>query len=102
MFIHKSLYLFVTICLMLGCTNTKFGRPINTSEIQYLESGHTNTDDLVKRFGQPDRKVSMSEGEIWVYRHIDGNGFYGDLIISVNTNSLVVVHSAEGANALRP
>ncbi|NUM34912.1 MAG: hypothetical protein HUU50_10230 [Candidatus Brocadiae bacterium] len=86
----------VIVMLFIGCTNLRLGYPVDQSEVRLLEQGYTNEDEILKKFGQPAKKVALDDGgEIWLYRNMDGNGGYSDLIITLNSKKILASYSNE-------
>lgn len=76
-----------------GCANLRVGQPIPTDKVQELREGFTTRDRVLSLFGAPLRKVPNEDGEIWVYRHMDGRGTCQELIVTFTGNAIsTVVH----------
>ena len=74
--------LFGAVCI--GCANLEIGRPIAVNNVQRIRSGYTTKTEVVNLFGQPLHNVPGPEGEIWVYRYLDGKGKVQELVVSFN------------------
>ena len=81
-FINYAIFLFIA-----SCTNLRYCTPINTSNLKFIQEGYTNANEISNYLGAPTRTIRISNGEIWVYRCITGDGSYRDLIISFNSNA---------------
>lgn len=68
----------------VGCANLVIGRPIAVNSVQRLRPGYTTKDEVLTLFGQPLHNVAGPEGEIWVYRYLDGKGKAQELVVSFN------------------
>ncbi len=80
--------------LAAGCANLVVGRPIPLENVQQVREGFTTRDRALTLFGEPLRKVPSEDGEIWVYRYLDGRGTSQELVVTF-TGDLVstVVHN---------
>ena len=67
-----------------GCANLQIGHPIAVNAVQQVRPGYTTKDEVLSLFGQPLRNVPGPEGEIWVYRYLDGKGSAQELVVSFN------------------
>ena len=65
-----------------GCANTRVGQPLPVAQIQELREGFTNRDRVLSLFGEPLRKVPGENGEIWIYRYMDGKQTSQELVVS--------------------
>ena len=68
----------------LGCANLNIGRPIAVNSVQRIRPGYTTKDEMLTLFGQPLHNVPGPEGEIWVYRYLDGKAAAQELVVSFN------------------
>ena len=80
--IFFSAIMFIFLCT--GCANLQIGHPIQVNAVQRIRSGYTTKDEILTIFGQPLHNVPGPEGEIWVYRYLDGKGKAQELIVSFN------------------
>ena len=80
----KLVFTFTLGLLFVGCANLEIGRPIAVNAVQRLRPGYTTKDEVLSLMGQPLHNVAGPEGEIWVYRHLDGKGKAQELIVSFN------------------
>lgn len=78
------MFAFMLGLLCVGCTNLVIGRPVAVNSVQRLRPGYTTKDEVLSLFGQPLHNVAGPEGEIWVYRYLDGKGKAQELIVSFN------------------
>ena len=78
-----SVLLSIGLLLSLaGCANLKVGAPIPVDKTQEIREGYTTKDRVMTLFGQPRHNVPGEDGEIWVYRYLDGRGTAQELVIS--------------------
>lgn len=87
--------LLVTMSLLGGCGRRHFGRALDRREVALIEPGHSNKNTVRDQFGRPLRVVTQEEIEIWVYRHMDGEGLHQDLIVTFNSDGKVVTFSSK-------
>ena len=90
----RTASLLVSTALLLGlsgCANLTVGTPIETSKIQEIREGYTTKDRVMTLFGQPRHNVPGQDGEIWVYRHLDGRGTVQELTISFTGHQVSTV-----------
>lgn len=84
MTLRLLLSVFMIVLLCVGCVNLEMGRPILVNAVQRIRPGYTTKDEILSLFGQPLRNVPGPEGEIWVYRYLDGKGKSQELVVSFN------------------
>ena len=77
-----SALMLSTLCM--GCANLEIGRPLARNNVQRLRPGYTTKSEVLNMFGQPLHNVPGPEGEIWVYRYLDGKGNAQELVVSFN------------------
>ena len=90
---NHFIIIFLTATILMSCTNVRFGRPIDVSEVELIESGYSTDEDIIKHFGRPDRQVTFAGGMIWYYREMNGKGYYRNLVISFNSQNKVATFS---------
>jgi hypothetical protein len=78
------LFAFMLISLGAGCANLQIGAPIPVNAVQRIRPGYTTKTEILSLFGQPLRNVPGPEGEIWVYRYLDGKNTAQELVVSFN------------------
>ena len=90
-----NLKTWTTRLLLLGaclaacaCANLRVGEPLPLEDVQELRAGYTTRDRVLTLFGQPLHKVPGEDGEIWVYRYLDGRGPGQELVISFTGNAV--------------
>ena len=90
----RRLLVLLAAVLLAGCANLVVGRPIPLENVQQVREGFTTRDRALTLFGEPLRKVPSEDGEIWVYRYLDGRGTSQELVVTF-TGDLVstVVHN---------
>ena len=73
-------------CLLLsaGCANLTIGRPFSMNNVQRIRPGFTTKSEVTTMMGEPLHNVAGPEGEIWVYRYLDGKGRAQELVLSFN------------------
>lgn len=80
------LKIFFSALLLAGlsaaCVDLKIGEPISVRATQMIRPGFTTKDEVTSSFGQPLRNVPGPEGDIWVYRYLDGRGKTQELTVS--------------------
>lgn len=82
-------WLVVIVAMALGgCANLRIGRPIDLAAVQTIVPGHTTKDDVLVRFGQPLHIVPSEEGEIFVYRHLQGSQKTQELVVTFNQGTV--------------
>ena len=64
-------------CLAAGCTieRTWVGSEIRAEPAEWLVVGTTTKPDVLATFGPPDRIVRQRDGDVFVYRYAQRNGF---------------------------
>ena len=77
-----SAAMFVFLCA--GCASIQIGRPIAVNAVQHIRPGYTTKEEMTNLFGQPLHNVAGPEGDIWVYRYLDGKNTAQELIVSFN------------------
>jgi hypothetical protein len=83
-----------TVALMLGlgalsgCTSLEIGKPIDDSKVAEILPGRTTVDEVEGWFGKPEpgHLVKSEDGDIYVYRYLDGQGKCDELVISFSDN----------------
>ncbi|MBX3468869.1 MAG: outer membrane protein assembly factor BamE [Planctomycetes bacterium] len=77
-----------------GCVDLRVGQPIPKEQVQEVREGFTTRDRVLTLFGSPLRKVPNEDGEIWVYRYMDGERTCQELVITFTGDavSTVVYH----------
>lgn len=81
-----SVLLGSCMCSLLcgGCANLEVGHPIAMNNAQRIRPGFTTKTEVTALMGEPLHNVPGPEGEIWVYRHLDGRGRAQELVVSYN------------------
>lgn len=95
MTLHRILAALLLLGLAAGqgCADLRFGQPIPLEQVQELREGFTTKDRVLTLFGAPLRKVPNEDGEIWVYRHMDGRGLCQELVVTFTGNAVsTIVH----------
>lgn len=70
------------LLVLPACAELRFGSPIALEKVQEVREGYTNRDRVSTLFGAPLRKVPSGDGEIWVYRHMDGGNVCQELVVT--------------------
>jgi len=70
--------------LSVGCTSLNVGRPIHVSAIKNIRPGFTTKEEILESFDWPLHNVAGPEGEIWIYRYLNGKGAARELVVSFN------------------
>ncbi len=72
------------VALSAGCTSLVVGSPIDSTKVTEIIPGRTTTHEIETWFGrpQPGHLVKAEDGDIYVYRYLDGNGGCEELVIS--------------------
>jgi outer membrane protein assembly factor BamE (lipoprotein component of BamABCDE complex) len=60
------------VLALAGCADLNVGRPIDRAKLATIVPGRSTKDSVRGTFGIPLHAVSGPDGEIWVYRHLDG------------------------------
>lgn len=68
----------------VSCANLQVGRPIAMNNAQRIRPGFTTKTEVTTLMGEPLHNVPGPEGEIWVYRYLDGKGSVQELVVSYN------------------
>jgi len=68
----------------VGCANLEVGRPIALSHVPRIRPGFTTKGEVSSLMGEPLHNVPGPEGEIWVYRYLDGAGHAQEFVVSYN------------------
>ena len=72
----------ILLLTVTACANLKVGRPLPLQRVQEVREGFTTTDRMLTLFGNPLHKVPGEDGEIWVYRFLDGRQASQELVVS--------------------
>jgi hypothetical protein len=78
---------------LAGCANLNVGQPIEQKSIATIVPGRSTKDSIKSTFGNPLHTIHGSDGDIWVYRHLDGKS-QQELCVSFN-GDVVSVFSHE-------
>ncbi len=70
--------------LASGCANLVVGHPIDPGKVATIVAGRSNKDFVKTTFGTPLHTVPGPDGDIWVYRYLDGNNHAQELSVSFN------------------
>lgn len=72
-----DLGLVAVACLAMGCTIERswVGSEIRSEPAEWIVVGTTTKPDVLATFGPPDRIVRLREGDVFVYRYAQRNGF---------------------------
>lgn len=81
----------LALLLLPACVNLRVGQPIPLEQVQELREGFTTRDRVLTLFGAPMRKVPHEDGEIWVYRYMDGRGTCQELIVTFTGDTISTV-----------
>lgn len=71
--------------VMTGCTSLVVGRPIDKQKVNEILPGRTSKTEIKTWFGEPLRTVQGPDGEIYVYRYMDGEGACDELVVSFSS-----------------
>jgi len=69
-------------CLLVSCADLEIGKPIPFKFTQLIRPGFTTKDEIITKLGAPLHNVPGEDGEIWVYRYLDGEKTVQELVIS--------------------
>ena len=72
------------VLFCVGCANLQVGRPISMGNVQRIRPGFTTKSEVSTLMGEPLHNVPGPEGEIWVYRYLDGKGGAQEFVVSFN------------------
>lgn len=73
-----------------GCVNMVVGQPIDQDAVKRITPGRTTSDEVRSWFGspRPGHTVKSDDGDIYVYRYLDGNGNCNELVISFSQDTV--------------
>jgi len=86
-----SALLAATFTAAPGCANLVVGRPIPVEKVQEVREGYTGRDRVLTLFGQPLRRVPNEDGEIWVYRYLNGRGTSQELVVTFSGDAVSTI-----------
>lgn len=91
----RAALLGIGLALLPACVNMRVGSPIPLEQVQELREGFTGRDRVLTLFGPPLRKVPHEDGEIWVYRYMDGRGTCQELVVTFTGDTIsTIIHDA--------
>ncbi len=86
--------LLVAVMTAAGCANMIVGREISKPEVGRILPGVTKREQIPEWFGAPLHQTAGPDGDIFVYRYLDGRGRCEELCVGFRED-IVSVYSSQ-------